>query len=59
MPCTSSGNVTKDFASHDHDIINMYPYNISTIRQVMKNKKSTKRGLLVSRSNTKFSIITS
>ena len=59
MPSTSSGNVTKDFAPHDHDIIYMYPYNISTIRQVMKNKKSTKRGLLVSRSNTKFSIITS
>ena len=39
MPSTSSGNVTKDFAHHDHDIINMYPYNTSTIRQVMKIKK--------------------
>ena len=45
MPSTSSGNVTKDFAPHDHDIINMYPYNTSTIRQVMKIKKSTIRGL--------------
>ena len=42
MPSTSSGNVTKDFASHDHDIINMYPYNISTIRQVMRIKKKHK-----------------
>ena len=46
MPSTSSGNVTKNFAPHDHDIINMYPYNINTIIQVMRIKKKHNMGII-------------